>query len=244
MMKTAEILTIPIHHITMGETLDTIQLWMDEDEPRLHQICTANPEFVMMAQNDEPFRTVLLEADLNIADGIGLVIASKLQGRPLPERIAGSELVYHLAEQCAEHGWRLFLLGAMEGVAEKAAAVLTTLYPDLIIAGTHAGSPLLVENDEIVRMVNGSAADVLYVAYGAPKQDKWIARNRDTLTTVRVAIGVGGALDFIAGVRKRAPVWVQEVHLEWLYRLVQQPSRWRRMLALPRFIWAIMKDEG
>ncbi len=204
-------------------------------EPRLHQIATTNPEFVMRAQTDEPFRQVLEQADLCIADGIGLVLATRWLGKGVPERVPGSELVYHLAQLAAEEKWRLFLLGAAPGVAEEAAALFQAQFPSLLIAGTYAGSPDPAENEEIVARINRSEADLLFVAYGAPRQDKWIAGNRDTLKSVRVAIGVGGSLDFVTGRSKRAPMWIRKIGLEWLHRLFLEPWRWRRMLALPRF---------
>src|SRR5690606_38026899 len=156
--------------------------------------------------------------------------------------VPGSELVYCLAEAAAQAGWRLFLLGAAPGVAEEAAAVLQARYPGLIIAGTYSGSPDPAENAAIVQRINDSRADILYVAYGAPRQDKWIARNRETLKTVRLAMGVGGALDFITGRAVRAPEWMQKLGLEWLHRLYREPWRWRRMLALPRFAWRVLMN--
>ncbi len=238
------ILDTPVNAVTMADTLILVQQFMAA--PRLHQICTTNPEFVMTAQTDDDFRQVLHEADLCLADGIGLVVASRWLGKqlgqlPLPERVPGSELVYHLAELCAQAGWRLFLLGAAPGVAEEAAAIFQSRYPDLIIAGTYAGSPAPAENEAIVQRINDSRAEMLFVAYGAPKQDKWIARNRQVLLTVRVAIGVGGSLDFVTGKSIRAPRWVQKLGLEWLHRLIKEPWRWRRMLALPRFVFSVVK---
>ena len=232
------ILDVPVHRVTMGETLRRVQQFMTE--PRLHQIVTVNPEFVMTAQRDATFRRILQEADLCPPDGVGLIYAARWYGRPLPERVPGSELVYQLAALARRHAWRLFLLGAAPGVAEEAAAVLQSNYPGLAIAGTYAGSPALEENEVIVRRINDSQADLLYVAYGAPRQDKWIARNRDTLATVRVALGVGGALDFITGRAVRAPRWMQKVGLEWLHRLIQEPWRWRRMLAIPHFTLKVL----
>ncbi len=234
------ILDTPVNAVTMANTLILVQQFMAA--PRLHQICTTNPEFVMAAQTDDDFRRVLHEADLCLADGIGLVLASRWLGNPLPERVPGSELVYHLAELCAQAGWRLFLLGAAPGVAEAAAAIFQARYPDLIIAGTYAGSPDPAENEAIVQRINDSGAEMLFVAYGAPKQDKWIARNRQALPTVRVAIGVGGSLDFVTGKSIRAPRWVQNLGLEWLHRLIKEPWRWRRMLALPRFVFSVLKE--
>lgn len=232
------ILDVPVHRVTMDETLRSVQHFMEE--PRLHQIVTVNPEFVMTAQRDPAFLRILQEADLCPPDGVGLLYAARWYGRPLPERVPGSELVYHLAGLAARQGWRLFLLGAGPGVAEEAAAILQDNYPGLAIAGAYAGSPAPAENEAIVRRINDSRADVLYVAYGAPRQDKWIARNRKALKTVRVALGVGGALDFITGRAVRAPRWVQRLGLEWLHRLLREPWRWRRMLAIPHFTLKVL----
>lgn len=222
----------------MAETLHIARRYMVE--PRLHQIATVNPEFVMTAQRDAAFREILQQADLCLADGVGLLLAAKRYGRRLPERVPGSELVYHLAQLAAEEGWRLFLLGAAPGVAQEAAATLQARYEGLQIAGVYAGSPALEENEAIVQRINASNADLLYVAYGAPRQDKWIARNKEALSGVRLAMGVGGALDFITGRAVRAPRWVQQLGLEWLHRLWQEPWRWRRMLALPRFALRVL----
>jgi N-acetylglucosaminyldiphosphoundecaprenol N-acetyl-beta-D-mannosaminyltransferase len=235
------ILNTPVHVVTRRQTLDWAA-WAVE-QPGLHQIATTNPEFVIAAQQDDEFRRVLWQADLCIPDGIGLIWASRWLKRPLPERVPGSELVYQLAEQAAQNGWRLYLLGAALGVAETAAAIFQARYPGLIIAGTYAGSPATEENDEIVDRINNSQANLLFVAYGAPRQDKWIARNREKLTTVRVALGVGGALDFVTGKSTRAPRWLQKLGLEWLHRLYHEPWRWRRMLALPRFVWQVLMSK-
>ena len=233
------ILNVPVHSVTMAETLALVERYMAE--PRLHQIATVNPEFVMAAQTDADFRRVLRAADLCLPDGVGLLYAARRTGRRLPERVPGSELVYRLAERAAAHGWPLFLLGAAPGVAEEASGMLHALYPGLRVVGTYAGSPDPAENEAIVRRVNESGAALLFVAYGAPKQDKWIARNRDALTTVRVAIGVGGSLDFITGRAVRAPRWMQRLGLEWLHRLIREPWRWRRMMALPRFALRVLR---
>jgi N-acetylglucosaminyldiphosphoundecaprenol N-acetyl-beta-D-mannosaminyltransferase len=211
-------------------------------EPGLHQIATVNPEFVMTAQRDAEFRRVLNRADLCLPDGVGLLLAGRWLGRPFPERVAGSDFVYHLAQLAAGDGWPIFLLGAAPGVAEEAAAVFQKRFPKLVITGTYAGSPEPAENETIVRRINESQAKVLYVAFGAPNQDKWISRNRETLTSVRVAMGIGGSLDFVAGRATRAPRWMQKIGLEWLHRLINEPWRWRRMLALPKFGAMIILD--
>jgi N-acetylglucosaminyldiphosphoundecaprenol N-acetyl-beta-D-mannosaminyltransferase len=239
-----KLLGVPVDGLTTAEALAQIAHFMAE--PGLHQLATVNPEFIMTAQKDPAFLAVLNQADLCLPDGVGVLWGSTWRGRPVPERIAGSDMVYWLAEMCAKNGWPLFLLGAAEGVAEEAGAILCGRYPGLQIAGCYAGSPAEAENEAIVQRINRSQASMLYVAYGAPQQDKWIARNRHNLPYVRVALGVGGSLDFITGRVPRAPRWCQKVGVEWLYRLWQEPWRWRRMLALPRFVWAVVKnkDEG
>lgn len=239
-----KLLGVPVDGLTTAEALAHIAHFMGE--PGLHQLATVNPEFIMAAQQDAEFLAVLNQADLCLPDGVGVLWGSQWRGRPVPERIAGSDMVYWLAEMCATNGWSLFLLGAAEGVAEEAGAILCQRYPGLHMAGCYAGSPAEAENEAIVARINQSQATMLYVAYGAPQQDKWIARNRHKLTSVRVALGVGGSLDFITGRVLRAPRWCQKLGVEWLYRLWQEPWRWRRMLALPRFVWAVVtsKDEG
>lgn len=234
-----EIVGTPVHAITRQQTVGWVKQAMRST--RLHQIATTNPEFVMKAQQDAEFHRVLWQADLCIPDGIGLIWAARWLKRPLPERVPGSELVYLLAAAAAQEGWRLYLLGAAPGIAEEAAAIFQTRYPGLTIAGTYAGSPAPEENEAIVQRINQSQAGLLFVAYGAPRQDKWIARNREALSTVRVAIGVGGSLDFVTGKSIRAPRWVQNLGLEWLHRLYHEPWRWRRMLALPRFVWQVAR---
>ncbi len=207
-----------------------------------HQICTANPEFVMEARRNSRFRAVLAQADLVLADGVGLLWAARRTGQRLPQRVTGSDGVPLIAAWAAEHGWRLYLLGAAPGVADAAAAILRQQHPGLQIAGTYAGSPADADAAGIIARIREARPDVLLVAYGAPKQDLWIAQHRDALG-VPVMMGIGGTLDFIAGVQKRAPRWVQRLNLEWLFRLVTQPWRWRRQLDLPRFAWAVLREK-
>jgi N-acetylglucosaminyldiphosphoundecaprenol N-acetyl-beta-D-mannosaminyltransferase len=233
------ILGVPIDPATFESTLDCISQWIAKGD-RVYQICTASPEFVMMAQDDPEFMRVLRSADLCVADGVGLLFAARYLGCPLPERVTGSDGVPLIAPRAAREGWKLFLLGAAPGVAEQAAARLIEQNPGLQIAGTYAGSPAPEEQDAIIARINASGADILLVAYGAPRQDVWIARNRARLK-VRVAMGIGGTLDFVAGIVPRAPHWMRRLALEWLYRLYKQPWRWRRMLRLPRFVWAVIR---
>lgn len=238
--KRITVLDLPVDAITYAEWLDIIGAWVDEQPRQAHQVCTTNPEFMMMAQKDAIFRNILKRVDLCVPDGVGLLWAGKQLGTPLPQRVTGSDGVPKIAERAAQEGWRLFLLGAAEGVAQKAADVLTERYPELNIVGVYSGSPAPEEEAQIVEMVNASGADILLVAYGAPKQDKWIARNLPRLN-VAMAMGVGGTFDFIAGVVPRAPQWMQNLGIEWLYRLYLEPSRIGRMTRLPRFVFAVWR---
>ncbi len=199
-----------------------------------HQVATVNPEFVIAARHDAEFRAILNAAALCLPDGVGLLWAARILGRPLRQRVTGSDGVWHIAERAARRGYRLFLLGAAPGVAEEAARRLCERYPGLVVAGTYAGSPAVEEEDAIVERIRAARADILLVAYGHPQQEKWLARNLARCGAA-VGIGVGGALDFVAGVTVRAPLWMRRAGLEWLYRLWREPWRWRRMLALPTF---------
>jgi N-acetylglucosaminyldiphosphoundecaprenol N-acetyl-beta-D-mannosaminyltransferase len=236
---TISILGIPVHDVTVEETLVLIDQFVREGTP--HQICTVNPEFIMTAQQDAEFKRILNQSSLNLPDGIGVVWAAKRLGHPLRERVAGSDLVGQIADRAQTTGWRIFLLGAAEGVAERAAIILRQRYPQTNIVGAYAGSPRPEDEADIAARIQSSKADILLVAYGAPKQDKWIARNIKQ-TGVAVALGIGGSLDFIAGTQKRAPQWMQRAGVEWFYRLVREPWRWRRQLALPKFVWRVLRS--
>ena len=231
-----EILGIRVDDVTFDETMDLVAAFIKVRFPR--QIATVNSEFIMAAQKDVEFRNVLNSTALNLPDGIGVMWAARRLGHRLRERVAGSDLVELIAQRAAQDGWRLHLLGAAEGVAQTAADVWRSRYPSLNVVGTYGGSPRSEEETSIVERIRAAAPDVLFVAYGAPAQDKWIARNLAQLN-VPVCMGVGGALDFVAGVTRRAPRWMRRLGLEWLHRLMRQPWRWRRMLVLPRFVWRV-----
>jgi N-acetylglucosaminyldiphosphoundecaprenol N-acetyl-beta-D-mannosaminyltransferase len=232
------ILGLPVDGITYDQWLELIGVWINNSR-RVHQVCTINPEFIMIARSDPNFRNILRRADLCVPDGVGLLWAARHLGRPLPQRVTGSDGLPIIAERAAREGWRLYFLGAAPGVAERAAEILQARHPGLQIVGTYSGSPAPEEEDEIVQRVNASGADILFVAYGAPRQDKWIARNTPRLR-VKMAMGVGGTFDFITGTIPRAPVWMQRLGLEWLFRLYLQPWRIKRMSRLPRFVLAVL----
>lgn len=231
------ILGMPVDRITYAQWMELIDRWVRIGSRPRH-VCTINPEFMMIARRDPIFRYILQRADLCIPDGVGLLWAARRLKTPLPERVTGSDGTLIIAEHAAKNNWRLFLLGAAPGVAEYTASILRQKFLGIQIVGTYAGSPDVSEEDAIVEMVNASRAHIVLVAYGAPQQDQWIARNLPRLQ-VKMAMGVGGAFDFIAGVVPRAPEWMRKRGLEWLFRLYRQPWRWRRMLRLPRFVFLV-----
>ncbi len=240
-MDSVTILGVRVDDVTDEEALAHIQGYIDRGGA--HQIATVNVEFIMAARRDVTFRHVLAEASLCVPDSVGVVWAARRQGHPLRQRVAGVDLVEKIAARAAERGWRVYFLGAAPGVAEAAARVLATRYPGLKVAGCYAGSPRPAEEDEIVGWVQAAQPDVLFVAYGAPRQDLWIARNQARIG-VPVAMGVGGSFDFIAGVARRAPRWMQRLGLEWLHRLIKQPWRLRRQLAIPHFMLLVLLGRG
>jgi N-acetylglucosaminyldiphosphoundecaprenol N-acetyl-beta-D-mannosaminyltransferase len=228
-----------VDSVTFDRTLALIDAFIVEGRP--HQIVTVNPEFIMTAQHDTAFREVINRAALALPDGVGVYWASRRLGQPVPERVPGVDLVLRLAQRSAVRGYRLYLLGAMPGVAERTAAILAQRYPGVVVVGTYPGSPRPDEYAAIVARIRAERPDVLLVAFGAPVQDHWIARNLELLG-VPVCIGVGGSFDYIAGVHPLAPPWLRRLGVEWLYRLITQPWRWRRMLALPRFAWRVLRQ--
>jgi N-acetylglucosaminyldiphosphoundecaprenol N-acetyl-beta-D-mannosaminyltransferase len=191
------------------------------------QICTVNLDFLVNARRDPATRAVLRHSELNLADGAPVVWLGRLLGSGLPGRVAGSDLVPRLAASAATEGASIFFLGGEEGNATVAAERLAARYPGLVVAGVHEPARAAlddIDDDDILARVAESGADILLVALGHPKQDKWIARNRDRLP-VSVAIGVGCTFDLIAGRRTRAPRWMRRTGLEWLFRLLHEPGR-------------------
>jgi N-acetylglucosaminyldiphosphoundecaprenol N-acetyl-beta-D-mannosaminyltransferase len=233
-------LGVAIDDVTEDEAIERVVGFLAAGGP--HQLATVNPEFVMEARRNPAFRAALAAADLATPDGFGLLLVAKLRGMPLRGRVTGVELAERIAAEGARRGWRLFLLGAAPGVAERAAATLCGRYPQLLIAGCYAGSPHPEDDAHVCALVAAAQPDVLLVAYGHPAQELWIARNQPKLH-VPLALGVGGVLDYLAGVVPRAPRWVRRLGLEWLYRLVRQPWRWRRILtAVPWFLWTALRE--
>ncbi len=205
-VPSVRILGVRVDALTYATLLDSIAAFIADG--KTHQIATTNPEFVMEARRNAAFRETLEHVDLCMADGVGLLWAARRQGRTLPERVTGSDALPLIAARASQEGWRLYLLGAAPGVAARTAEVLAARYPGLQVVGTFAGSPADADAPEIIARIGAAQPDILFVAYGAPKQDLWIAQHRDALG-VPVMMGVGGAFDHIVGVQRRAPPWVQ-----------------------------------
>jgi N-acetylglucosaminyldiphosphoundecaprenol N-acetyl-beta-D-mannosaminyltransferase len=190
----------------------------------------------MLAAREADLAAIARAADLVVADGTGVVLASRILGDPLPGRAAGRMLVDRILCSAERAGRSVFLLGAAEGVADRAAAALARRHPALRIAGTYAGEASPGGDAATTARVAAAAPDLLLVGYGQPKQERWIARNLDRLPTVLVAVGVGGTLDQLAGDTPPPPALVHAIGLEWLWRLVREPWRWRRQRALAAFV--------
>jgi N-acetylglucosaminyldiphosphoundecaprenol N-acetyl-beta-D-mannosaminyltransferase len=233
-----DILGIQVDNVTYEEAVMRMHQFIADGTA--HQVVTVNPEFIMTAREDPDFAYILNQAHLALPDGQGLLWAARILGRPLRERVTGVDTVIRMAAVAAEKGYRVYFLGASSGVGDTAAQELSRRFPKLEVAGTYAGSPAPDEEEKILSMIWRTHPHILFVAYGAPQQDKWIARNLSRLE-VPVAMGVGGAFDFISGQAKRAPHWLQRLGLEWLHRLCHQPWRWRRMLALPKFCLLVLR---
>ena len=229
------ILDIPFDKVTLKQALQIILEKLSQPAQKPFFVATPNPEMLLEAEKNSHFKEILQKTDLNIPDGTGIIWASKRQRNPLPERVTGTDLMQTLCKNVTPKT-RIFLLGGAAGVADKTKEVLQTKCKAEIV-GTcdHPAAP--PHDKEIQQIINAANPDLLFVAFGAPKQELWLARNLPHLQTVKVAIGVGGAFDFIAGIRKRAPAWMQKLGIEWLFRLLQQPTRikriWRATVIFP-----------
>ncbi len=230
------VLGVGIDSVTMQQAVAIVDGFVRTRASAL--VATANAEMVMLAQQDQELFAILNNAELTLADGAGVVWAARKLGGGVPERVAGYDLTQQLLKHAAKTGYKVFWLGAAPGVAEAAAAKAAEQFPGLATIGIHDGF-FDCDDGSIRRLIRDSQADILLCALGVPKQEKWLNQYRDDLQ-VPVMIGVGGTFDVMAGKAKRAPVWMQRAGLEWSYRLLRQPSRFVRMLALPRFVARVL----
>ncbi len=232
-MEKVNILGVKVDMVTISEAADLIMKFMGE--AKFHSVFTPNSEIIMQAYRNPEFAELLNRSDLLTADGIGVVHASKILKKPIKERAAGFDIAKQVLEKMNYTDHKLFLFGGKPSVAEKAAENLKKEYPELNIAGTRNGYFKEEDEPDIVEEINASGADMLFVCLGAPKQEQWIDRNRNALTSVRVAMGIGGSLDVFAGTVQRAPEIFCKTGMEWFYRLCKEPWRAKRMADLPKF---------
>ncbi len=228
-----EILGVKIHEISLQGARMLCEAWLFGHTA--HQVVTVNPEFVVEAQANDNFKSVLNTADLCIADGVGLLYASRFLGHVPLSRVTGVDLSWELARLCFEQGKAMYLVGGAYGVAEKTAMCMNERYPHVVLAAEEGIPESIVQSDveeatrALVARINAIKPDVILVAFGAPRQDLWIDQHLSQLVSVKIAMGVGGTFDYISGVLPRAPQWMRILGLEWLYRVVRQPQRITRI---------------
>lgn len=233
MRETVDIVGVPVDKITMNEAIETVKTFLAGD--KAHSIYTPNAEILYDAYKDPELKSILQQADLLIADGAGVVLASKILRRKLPEKVSGIDLTKNSFKILSQNKIRYFLFGSKPGIAEIARENLLKTYTNIEISGCRNGYFSIEDEIEIINQINTSNTDILLVALGAPKQERWIHKYKDRLN-VKVCIGVGGSLDVFAGNVRLAPEFFRKNGLEWLYRLYKEPWRFKRMLKLPKFI--------
>jgi N-acetylglucosaminyldiphosphoundecaprenol N-acetyl-beta-D-mannosaminyltransferase len=239
-----EILGVKIDNLSLQEVLENIKKYLIS--PNQHYIVTPNPEFLVAAQTDSHFKEILNYADIAIADGYGLVKAAKFFKKKL-FRITGVDLIWFICQLAEQNSYSVYFLGGFDEAAQKTADSLVDEFPNLIVAGAESGGEIRdpkIIDQTLIENINRGKPQILFVALGQVKQEKWIFHNLDKLPTVKVAMGVGGAFDYVSGQIKRAPEFYQKFGLEWLYRLVQQPQRWPRIVnAVIVFPWLVLKSK-
>lgn len=237
---TVSIYGIPFSKLNMEETVGYLTEAIEEK--RQTHVITANPIMIMAALDNPGYAQMMQRADIIVPDGAGVVWAAKYIGEPVAERVAGIELMQRLMEQGEKRKWKAYLLGTTQEVIEAAAEKLQLQYPQVRIVGWRNGFFGSEQDEEVVEAIREAAPDLLFVARGADTQEPWIVKYRQHLG-VPLIMGVGGSFDVISGRLKRAPVFFQRLRLEWFYRLLQEPKRYKRMLALPKFVVKVLRDK-
>lgn len=231
------ILDIPFMNVSFDDMVSLISGRIAEE--RRTFIVTANPEIVMETERDYAYKSYVLNADYVVPDGNGVLWAADFLKKPILERIAGYDLMVRLLELSSIRGWKVYLLGGSEDVNLKAAQAIERDYPGIKLVGRHHGF-FDWNEDKLQEEIQELQPDIVLVALGVPKQEKWIAEHLSSFSK-GIFIGVGGSIDVLAGEVKRAPdIWIK-FKLEWLYRLLRQPTRWRRMLSIPKFMLKIFQ---
>ncbi len=233
MRDTTKIFGSPIDIVSLEGAFERFKYLLEEN--RFSMIFTPNTEIIMVAKRDIELKDVLIASDMNIPDGIGLVIASKLHNLGIPERVTGVDMMDKILNFCNCTKKSIYILGGKPGVAEAAIDNMSSQYPNIEIKGFHHGYFKSEDEMKVVDKINEKKPDVLFVSLGAPRQEKWIYKHRKILNT-KIAMGVGGSIDIWAGTAKRAPKIFQSLGLEWFYRLLKEPWRAKRMMSLPQFL--------
>lgn len=236
--KKVNILGVNIANLTRKEAVELIL--KRAEEKKTTTVFTPNSEIIENFKKDEKLIALLNSADILTADGAGVVLGAKILKTPLKERCAGFDVATLLLEKGAEKGISFYFFGSKEEVGKKAKENLEKKYPNIKITGTHSG--YFDESEDIASIINAHNPDVVFVCLGAPKQEKWINENKNKLEG-KILMGLGGSLDVFAGEVKRAPDIFIKLNLEWFYRLIKQPSRFIRMLALPKFLMSVIKEK-
>ena len=236
MIKAFKILGVPVHPFTMQGIVEELDKRITAAEQTF--VVTANAEIIMNCQEDKSYFNLVSQAEIVLPDGAGAVWAGRHIGNKVPERVAGFDLYLNLMQLAAEKGYKVYFFGSSPGIAETAKKVCEERYPGVQIVGCRNGYFHEEETSGIIKDINASGAQLLFAALGAPKQEKWLAANRPKLDPI-LLMGIGGSFDVLAGKMERAPKWMQDASLEWLFRLYKQPSRFLRMLALPKFVFAV-----
>ncbi len=233
---------VGVDNVTLSEAAELCKAYLSDDNSLPRAVFTPNSEIIEACVEDESLYSVINSADLVTPDGIGVIYASRILGRPLKAKCAGYELGLEMIKHSNECGAKIFFLGGKPGIAEAAKDKLRQSYPNVNIVGCHDGyfSKDGEENDAVIEEINAAAPEILYVCLGVPTQEKWILANRQRLTTVKLCLALGGSLDGYSGNVKRAPRIFIKLGLEWLYRLACQPSRIGRMMKLPKFLFGVI----
>ncbi|MEX2356068.1 MAG: WecB/TagA/CpsF family glycosyltransferase [Thermaerobacterales bacterium] len=242
MTEQTQVLGRRVDRVTMIEAVDLIQQWLSDDGQAVQRlVITANPEILMGAGADPYLAAALDQADLVVADGIGVVWAAGQLGRPVPERVPGVELMGGILERAAAAGHRPYFLGTRPQIVAQAVRTARGRYRGLEVAGWHHGYFGVEEEPAVLEKIRAAAPDLLFAGMGAARELKWLRLHQKELG-VPVCMGVGGSLDVLGGAAARAPLWIRRLHLEWFYRLLRDPARWRRQLVLPRFVLAVLAE--
>lgn len=234
-----EILGVPIHLLSMEEALNGIMELVETEGPSL--VFTPNPELLVRAYEDPDLLETLKGGHLFLPDGTGILLGVRYKGYPLKERVTGIDVVQNLLEKANGLGLSFYFLGGRPEVAAKALEKVRERFPSLHLLGSHHGYLKREEEEIVIQEINQLKPQILLVGMGAPRQEIFLLHYKERLA-IKVGITVGGSLDVLAGELRRAPKWMMGLHLEWFFRLLQEPSRWRRMLALPRFLYLLLRE--